>query len=55
MHQYDCYTGHPQIVLDATPLAERIATEVVSLPVHQHLSNEDVDRIVGATREAVHA
>jgi dTDP-4-amino-4,6-dideoxygalactose transaminase len=55
MHQYDCYTGHPQIVLDATPLAERIATEVVSLPVHQHLSNEDVDRIVGATLEAVHA
>ena len=55
MHQYDCYTGHPQIVLDATPVAERISTEVVSLPVHQHLSNEDVDRIVIATREAASA
>lgn len=55
MHHYDCYAGHPQIGRDPTPRAEQIATEVLSLPVHQHLSAADLDRIVGAVREAVSA
>ncbi|GAA1798175.1 DegT/DnrJ/EryC1/StrS family aminotransferase [Planosporangium flavigriseum] len=50
MHHYDCYVDHPQIADDATPLAQQIAGEVVSLPVHQHLADSDVDRIVAAVR-----
>jgi perosamine synthetase len=55
MHHYECYTDHPQIAADATPVAERIATEVLSVPVHQHLSTADVDRVVAEVREAAHA
>ena len=55
MHHYDCYTGHPQIADDATPIALRTATEVISVPVHQHLSTVDIDRIVAVLREAVNA
>jgi dTDP-4-amino-4,6-dideoxygalactose transaminase len=55
MHHYDCYTDHPQIGADATPVAERVAREVISVPVHQHLSTTDVDQVVAAVREAVHA
>jgi len=34
----------------ALPVAERLADEVLSLPVHAHLSEEDRDRIVAETR-----
>jgi dTDP-4-amino-4,6-dideoxygalactose transaminase len=51
MHDYNCYRGHPQIAADATPNAERIAAEVLSLPVHQHLTPVDLDRIISAVRE----
>ncbi len=55
MHHYDCYVGHPQIADDPTPRAEHIAQRVLSLPVHQHLSDADTDRIVAGVREALHA
>lgn len=52
MHDYDCYRGHPQIAADPTPRAARLAGEVLSLPVHQHLSDNDVNRIIEAVRGA---
>lgn len=55
MHDYDCYAGHPQIVVDPTPRAARVTGEVLSLPVHQHLLPTELDRIVSAVREAFHA
>ncbi|MFC4109047.1 DegT/DnrJ/EryC1/StrS family aminotransferase [Micromonospora zhanjiangensis] len=55
MHHYDCYVGHPRIAADATPRAESAATQVLSLPVHQHLSEGEVDRIVAAVRGAFDA
>lgn len=55
MHHYECYRGHPQIAGDATPVAERIAAQVVSLPVHQWLTAADLDRIVAAVRGAFSA
>jgi len=55
MHDYPCYDGHPRICRDDTPLARAAAAQVVSLPVHQHLSGTDLDRIVSAVREALHA
>lgn len=44
----DCYRRHPQVVVEPVPVAEQIAGEVLSLPVHPWLSDEDVDRITAA-------
>jgi perosamine synthetase len=53
VHDYDCYRDHPQIVADATPRAARAAEQVLSLPVHQHLDDHDVERIVTAVLNTV--
>jgi perosamine synthetase len=53
MHDYDCYRGHPLVGTDVTPHAEQISTEVLSLPVHQHLSDADVDVVIGAVSDAL--
>ena len=55
MYDYDCYTGHPGIVTDPTPEAARVTGQVLSVPVHQYLSEGDLDRIVAAVRQAFHA
>jgi len=55
MYDYDCYAGHPGIITDPTPVAARITGQVLSLPVHQHLSESDLDRIVATVRQAFHA
>jgi dTDP-4-amino-4,6-dideoxygalactose transaminase len=55
MYDYDCYAGHPGIVADPTPLAARITGQVLSLPVHQHLCDADLDRIIEAVRRAFNA
>ncbi len=41
---YDCYRDHPGVVADPVPVAEQIASEVFSLPVHQHLSDSDIEQ-----------
>jgi perosamine synthetase len=51
MHDYDCYRGDPRVIVDPTPRAQGVAQEVLSLPVHQHLSSDDVGRIVEQVRE----
>ena len=53
MHDYDCYRNNPLVSKDMTPRAELAATEVLSLPVHQHLSDADVDQVVVAVRTAL--
>jgi dTDP-4-amino-4,6-dideoxygalactose transaminase len=56
MHDYDCFRDNPSIVAsDPTPRAELISSQVVSLPVHQHLSESDVQRIVAVVREVLDA
>jgi perosamine synthetase len=52
MHHYDCYLGHPLIAGDATPIAEEIAAQVISIPVHQRLTEANLERIVTVVREA---
>ena len=47
---YDCYRDHPGVVTSEVPEAFRAAREVLSLPVHPHLSVSDIDRIVEETR-----
>ncbi|HEY5437264.1 MAG TPA: DegT/DnrJ/EryC1/StrS family aminotransferase [Acidimicrobiales bacterium] len=53
MHDYDCYRNHPLVGKDSTPRAASVAAEVLSLPVHQHLTDADVDEVVAAVREAL--
>jgi len=49
IHKLEAYEGFDPSV----PNAEQAAEEVLSLPVHPHLSASDLDRIVEATRSAV--
>ncbi len=52
---YDCYRTHPRVIDADTPVARRCADEVLSLPVHPHLAQGDLERIVAAVRRALHA
>lgn len=55
---YDCYRGHP-LVPDAqladVPVAAKAAAEVLSLPVHAALTEEQLDTIVATVREVLGA
>jgi dTDP-4-amino-4,6-dideoxygalactose transaminase len=52
IRDYDCYRDHARIVPSPTPVAERCAREVLSLPVHQHLTNGELEQIVASVRRA---
>jgi dTDP-4-amino-4,6-dideoxygalactose transaminase len=52
---YDCYRDHPGVVVTDVPEAERAAREVLSLPVHPHLTSADLDRIIEQTRKLLGA
>lgn len=43
---YDCYRDHPKVVAAKVPIAEEVSSTCLSLPVHPHLSDADLDRIV---------
>ncbi|CAN5592510.1 DegT/DnrJ/EryC1/StrS family aminotransferase [soil metagenome] len=47
---YDCYRYNPRVVPEDVPNALRATEEVVSLPVHPHLSAGDLDQIVTTVR-----
>ncbi len=49
-YDYDCYRSHPQVRWQPCPVAERAAAQVLSIPVHQHLSETDLDVIVTSLR-----
>jgi dTDP-4-amino-4,6-dideoxygalactose transaminase len=60
LHRVGCAVHYPVLLIDlphiaavaakgdSVPEARRCAAEVVSLPVHQHLSDDDVGRVVRA-------
>lgn len=50
---YDCYRQHPRVEIGPLPIAEAAAREVLSLPVHPHLSGDDLRSIIDAVRETV--
>ena len=43
--EYDAYRDHPRVRRGDTPVAAEVASRVISLPVHQHLTDAEVDRI----------
>ncbi|MGH8912847.1 MAG: DegT/DnrJ/EryC1/StrS family aminotransferase, partial [Acidimicrobiia bacterium] len=55
VHDYPCYAENPRVVAADTPRARAIASEVLSLPVHPGLTDNEVSRIVEAVRKALHA
>jgi len=50
VHDYDCYRSDPRVVPGHTPNAERVVREVLSLPVHPHLTESDLDLVVRSVR-----
>jgi dTDP-4-amino-4,6-dideoxygalactose transaminase len=53
VYDADCFRRHPRVVVERMPVAEQIASEVLSLPVHPWLSDEDLDRITTSVREVL--
>lgn len=53
VYDYDCYRNDPNVVADPAPVAQRVATHCLSLPVHQHLSDDEVDQVIDGVRAAV--
>jgi perosamine synthetase len=52
---HDCYRDHPRVVVEEVPVAESVTRRCLSLPVHQHLSDEHLDTIVASLRRALGA
>ncbi len=52
VHQQTAYKTFP-VAGNGLPVAERLATEVLSLPMHPYLAEDIQDRIVGAVRRAL--
>ncbi|HEX6499591.1 MAG TPA: DegT/DnrJ/EryC1/StrS family aminotransferase [Micromonosporaceae bacterium] len=50
---YDCYREHPRVVADPVPVARDVAARCLSLPVHQHLSEEHLDLVISTVREVL--
>jgi perosamine synthetase len=50
---YDCYRAHPGVIAGDVPVARRVARQALSLPVHPHLSDADLDTIVAGVREVL--
>ena len=53
VYDYECYRHHPRVVADPAPVTDRVVRQCVSLPVHHHLSDSDLDRVVEAVHKAV--
>ncbi|MFC9559111.1 DegT/DnrJ/EryC1/StrS family aminotransferase [Agromyces sp. NPDC056965] len=50
---YEPYRGRTDVVIEEYPVAECVVREVVSLPVHPHLTRDDLDRIIDAVASIV--
>jgi dTDP-4-amino-4,6-dideoxygalactose transaminase len=50
---YPCFRADPRIARSPTPMAARLAAEVLSLPVHPKLTAADLDRVIDTLRLAL--
>lgn len=53
VYDYDCYAANPNVIADPAPVAERVAARCLSLPVHQHLTDHDIDQVIEGVRAVV--
>jgi dTDP-4-amino-4,6-dideoxygalactose transaminase len=54
LHRLEPYARFP-VAEGGTPVSERLAAEVISLPMHAYLGEETQDRIIAAARQALEA
>lgn len=52
---YESFVGHPQVEEARVPRAQSAADHVLSIPVHQHLSRQDLDMVVEAVGHSLRA
>jgi perosamine synthetase len=52
---YDCYRDHPRVVAEPMPVAQRVTQQCVSLPVHQYLTDSDIETIISVVRQVMKA
>ncbi|WGD38088.1 DegT/DnrJ/EryC1/StrS family aminotransferase [Lysinibacter sp. HNR] len=52
---YDSYRSHPLVRASAVPVATSVALQAVSLPVHAHLTDENIAEIVTTVRTVLGA
>ena len=52
---YDCYRDDPRVVVGEVPTASTIVQQVVSLPVHPRLTDDDLDTVIDTVRELMKA
>ncbi|MBI4934937.1 MAG: DegT/DnrJ/EryC1/StrS family aminotransferase [Actinobacteria bacterium] len=50
---YDCYRQHPGVIADEVPAAFSTASQVLSLPVHPYLTDDELSAIVAGVRKAL--
>lgn len=50
---YQAYAENPNVKISETPVAKRVASEVISIPVHQGLSESDLARIIDVVSSVV--
>lgn len=50
VYDYDCFRREPRVGHPSAPAAETVAREVVSLPVHPRLTEEDLSRVAEGVR-----
>lgn len=50
-YDHPCYRDHPLVSCEPQPQAEKAARQVLSLPVHAHLTAAELDYIVDSVRE----
>jgi len=54
LHRQDAY-GHYPVAGNGLPVTDRLAQEVISLPMHPYLADETQDRVIAAARRALGA
>ena len=52
---YDCYRNRADVVIEPMPVAESVVRRCLSLPVHQHLTDDQVSTVIEAVREVMKA
>jgi dTDP-4-amino-4,6-dideoxygalactose transaminase len=52
LHQQTAYRHYPAAG-NGLPVSERLASEVVSLPMHPYLTEEVQDRVIAAVKDAM--
>jgi dTDP-4-amino-4,6-dideoxygalactose transaminase len=52
---YACYLADPRVIVADVPVARSVAARCASLPVHPHLADADIDRIVATVRTVLGA